>query len=172
MERKKKLKIEKKENIILVKKTNNKRIIKNSIIYFIAILILFLFSYSFMGNENALFILNFSLKLVLFSLLASKLTFTADENLEITDDKIILKFGVFGLILKKYELPNDSNVRIEYDDSLKTVINTIFVPSTLWHPGKLRRMKFIYENKEYSYGFALTPKEFEEIKSLILSQRK
>lgn len=172
MEKKRKLKIVKKENIILVKRTNNKRIIKNSIIYFIAILILFLFSYSFMGNENALFILNFSLKLVLFSLLTSKLTFTADENLEIAEDKIVLKFGAFGLILKKYELPNDSNVRIEYDDSLKTVINTIFVPSTLWRPGKLRRMKFIYENKIYAYGFALTPKEYDEIKSLILSQRK
>ena len=83
-----------------------------------------------------------------------------------------MKFGVFGLILKKYVLPNDSNVRIEYDDSLKTVINTIFVPSTFWRPRKLRRMKFIHKNKVYAYGFALTPKEFEEIKSLILSQRK
>ena len=157
----------KKENIILIKKTNNKRIIKNSIIYFIAIMVLFLFSYSFMEIKEVLFILNFLLKLIFFSLLTSKLTLTADENLEITKDKIVLKFGAFGLTLKKYELPNDDRVIIKYDDSLKTVINTIFVPNTIWRPGKLRRMKLIYESKEYAYGFALTPKEFSEIKKLI-----
>lgn len=166
------MKIVKKENIILVKKTNNDKLFTDIVMYFLLIVFLFLFSYVFMGKENAKFFSKFFLKLIFLGLITNKLTFTADEILEIVDDKIILKFGVFGLILKKYKLPNDSNVRIEYDDSLKTVINTIFVPSTLWRPGKLRRMKFIYENKEYSYGFALTPKEFEEIKSLILSQRK
>ena len=44
--------------------------------------------------------------------------------------------------------------------------------NTIWRLGKLRRMKFIYEDKEYAYGFALTPKEFNEIKSLVLDQRK
>ncbi len=161
----------KKENIILVKK-NNKRIIKNSIIYFMAIMVLFLFSYSFMEIKEVLFILNFLLKLIFFSLLTSKLTLTADENLEITKDKIVLKFGAFGLTLKKYELPNNDRVITKYDDSLKTVINTIFVPNTIWRLGKLRRMKLIYESKEYAYDFALTPKEFSEIKSLVLDQRK
>lgn len=162
----------KKENIILVKKTNNKTIFIDIMIYFFSIVFLFLLSYIFMGSENAVAFLKIFLKLLLLGFVTNKLTLTADENLEITKDKIVLKFGVFGLTLKKYELPNDDRVIIKYDDSLKTVINTIFVPNTIWRPGKLRRMKLIYEGKEYVYGFALTPKEFSEIKSLVLDQRK
>lgn len=141
-------------------------------IYFFSIVFLFLLSYIFMGSENAVAFLKIFLKLLLLGFVTNKLTLTADENLEITKDKIVLKFGALGLTLKKYELPNDARVIIKYDDSLKTVINTIFVPNTIWRPGKLRRMKLIYESKEYAYGFVLTPKEFSEIKSLVLDQRK
>ena len=59
-----------------------------------------------------------------------------------------------------------------YDDSLKTSIYTIFTPRTTGWSKKLRRMKLSYENKEYSYGFALTFTEFEAIKNLILAQRE
>lgn len=141
-------------------------------IYFFSIVFLFLLSYIFMGSENAVAFLKIFLKLLLLGFVTNKLTLTADENLEITNDKIVLKFGVLGLTLKKYELLNGARVIIKYNDSLKTVINTIFVPNTIWRPGKLRRMKLIYESKEYAYGFALTPKEFSEIKSLVLDQRK
>lgn len=172
MEGKKKLKIEKKENIILVKKTNNKILLKEALLWIFQIIILLIFSFIFVGFERALFYFPFFIKLGILALVINKLTFTTDENLEIAKDKIILKLGVFGIVFKKYELPNNNNIKIVYDDSLKTSIYTIFTPRTTGWSKKLRRMKFSYENKEYSYGFALTFKEFEEIKNLILEQRE
>lgn len=53
---------------------------------------LFLLSYIFMGSENAVAFLKIFLKLLLLGFVTNKLTLTADENLEITKDKIVLKF--------------------------------------------------------------------------------
>ena len=71
MEEKKELKIEKKENIILVKKTNNDKLFTDIVMYFLLIVFLFLFSYVFMGKENAKFFLKFFLKLIFLGLITN-----------------------------------------------------------------------------------------------------
>lgn len=162
----------KKENIILVKKTNNKILLKEAFLWIFQIIILLIFSFIFVGFKRALFYFPFLIKLGALALVINKLTFTADENLEIAKDKIVLKFGAFGIVFKKYELPNDNNIKIEYNDSLKTAIYTIFTPRTTGWSKKLRKMKFSYENKVYSFGYDLSENDYNIIKNLILEQRE
>lgn len=50
-------------------------------------------------------------------------------KIEIAKDKIILKLEIFGIVFKNI-LPNNNNIKIVYDDSLKTSIYTIFTPRT------------------------------------------
>lgn len=54
----------------------------------------------------------------ILALVINKVTFPADENLEIAKDKIILKFRAFGIVFKKHELPNDNNINFILEEKI------------------------------------------------------
>ena len=115
---KEKVENRKKENIILVKKTNNKILLKEALLWIFQIITLLIFSFIFAGFERASFYFPFFIKLGILALVINKVTFPADENLEIAKDKIILKFRAFGIVFKKHELPNDNNINFILEEKI------------------------------------------------------
>lgn len=166
--------ITKKDYVIVNIKNNNKHIIKSIIMLNSMSLLVCIVIFSTLGTE-VLFIIYSIIKISIIVsfivILLNKLSLNCDEQMVITEGKVILRFGIFGYYPYICTINNNNRLIIKFDSSMKTVLN-IYMGNEFFFPGKCRTLKLITPTKTYSYGYNLSKQDFDTIENFILKKRE
>lgn len=165
------MRIEKKDNFIVIKKMN-KIYFKYYLIDFLPCIFFPIFL-SILGINVALLTFLF---LGLFYFIEIKkliVSFFADEEIILKEDKIYINYYGIRKIFQETQILNNKILELKYDNTDKIDLKKIFITNlSNFSCSNYRRMKFIFNNNIYSFGYDLSKNDYDTIKTLILEQRE